>query len=122
MKLPLEIAFRNVERSEALERRIRSKAAKLDQFFDRIMGCRVVVEAPHRHSQKGSAFEVHIELSVPGDEIVVHRSSAAQDHESLAAALRDAFSAAQRQLQSYAQKRNAATSHTGTRITETLGA
>ena len=120
MKLPLEVTFRNVVRTEALEERIRAKAAKLDHFCDRITGCRVVVEAPHRHQHKGNVYQVNIEISVPGDELVVNRHCNDHSHEELGVAIRDAFQAAQRQLRAYSRKRNAATSHTGMRISELL--
>ena len=111
MKLPLEVTFRNVTRTEPLEERIRSKAAKLDHFCDRITGCRVVVESPHRHQHKGNAYQVNIEISVPGDELVVNRHCK-DSHEELGIAIRDAFQAAQRQLSTYSRKRNASRSHT----------
>jgi ribosomal subunit interface protein len=120
MKLPLEITFRNVARTDELEARIRAKAAKLDHFFDRITGCRVVVEAPHKHRSKGNAFHVRIEISVPGEEIVVSRDPKSHDHEDIGIALRDAFEAAARQVRSYAEKRNPSISHSNMRITEVL--
>ncbi|MBC8072627.1 MAG: ribosome-associated translation inhibitor RaiA [Deltaproteobacteria bacterium] len=120
MKLPLEITFRNVARTDELEERIRTKAAKLDRFFDNITGCRVVVESPHNHHQKGNRYLVRIDLSVPGGEIVVNRDQQTHDHEDIGIALRDAFSAAQRQLQAYAEKHNPATSHENMRISEIL--
>ena len=48
MKIPLQVTFRSTPRSGAVEAHIREKADKLDMFYDRIMGCRVVVAAPHR--------------------------------------------------------------------------
>ena len=120
MKLPLEITFRNVSRTDEIEARIRAKAAKLDKFFDRIVGCRVVVESPHNHHNKGNHYRVRIELTVPGGELVVDRDPESRDHEDLSVALRDAFLAAQRQLQAYAEKHNPATSHSNMRITEVL--
>jgi ribosomal subunit interface protein len=122
MKLPLEITFRNVSRTDAIEQRIRSKAAKLDRFFDRITGCRVVVEAPHKSHNKGNTYHVRIELSVPGDELVVNRDPQDQEHEDLQIALRDAFAAAQRRLRSYVRRRNASDSRSNMRITEALSA
>ena len=41
MQLPMQIVFRDLDRSDAIETAIREKANKLDQFFDRIMSCRV---------------------------------------------------------------------------------
>jgi ribosome-associated translation inhibitor RaiA len=120
MKLPLEVTFRNVARTDEIEERIRAKAAKLDRFFDRITGCRVVVESPHNHQTKGNSYHVRIELSVPGDELVVNRDPPNPDHEELSVALRDAFSAAQRQLQAYVAKRNASQSGSHMRINDVL--
>ncbi len=122
MKLPLEIVFRNVTRTSDLEERIRQKAAKLDRMFDRITGCRVVIESPHRRHAKGNTFHINVELSVPNDTIVVNRDPQNHHHDDLGIALRDAFSAAQRQLRAYARKRNAAISHSGMRISEVLAA
>jgi len=120
MKLPLEIVFRNVNRTSELEERIRAKAAKLDRMFDRITGCRVVVESPHKRQVKGHTYLVTIEVKVPSETIVVNRDPQNHHHDDLSVALRDAFAAAQRKLSSYSKKRNAATSHSGMRITEVL--
>lgn len=106
MKPALQITFRGVPHTDQLDERIRSKAAKLDRFCDRITSCRVVVDTPHRQHQTGNHFNVRIELCVPGQEIVVTREPHLhQEHEELSAALRDAFAAAQRQLRAYSRKR-----------------
>ncbi|MBI5180545.1 MAG: HPF/RaiA family ribosome-associated protein, partial [Nitrospirae bacterium] len=47
MQIPLEIRFRNMSPSEALKTNISEKADKLEQLFDRIIACRVMVEAGH---------------------------------------------------------------------------
>ena len=106
MKLPLEITFRNVEASDALEADIRAKAEKLDLFYDRVMACRVVVDAPHKHHHKGNVYHVRIDLTVPDGELVVSKD-AGQDHahEDPYVAVRDAFDAARRQLQDYIDRR-----------------
>ena len=52
MNIPLKITFRNMPPSKAIEDNVREKAAKLDSFSDRIMSCRVIVEAPHRHHHR----------------------------------------------------------------------
>jgi len=100
MQIPLQITIRDMESSEALETHIREKAHKLEEFFDRIMSCRVVVEMPHKHHHQGKQFNVRIDIGVPGNEIVVNR-----DHsEDVYIALRDAFNAAKRQLEDHARK------------------
>jgi ribosomal subunit interface protein len=100
MQIPLQITIRDMEHSDALETHIRDKANKLDEFFDRIMSCRVVVEMPHKHHHQGKQFNVRLDIGVPGSEIVVNRDHA----EDVYAALRDAFDAAKRQIEDYARK------------------
>jgi ribosome-associated translation inhibitor RaiA len=118
--------------STALEKHLRQRAAKLENFCERITSCRVIVEAPHRHHQKGKAFQVRIDLSVPGREIVInhapkrlgagkliaahsetaltesHRPSKHGAHEDVYVAIRDAFNAAGRKLQDYVRRHNGA--------------
>ena len=100
MQLPLQVTLRDISPSEAIEAYIRERAAKLEQFYDRIISCRVVVEAPVRHHRKGGPYKVRIDLTVPGDELVVDR----QVDEDLYVAIRDAFHAARRRLEDYARR------------------
>lgn len=104
MKRALQITFRGMEKSEALSEHIRAEAEKLEQFFDGIVGCHVVVEEPHRHKQQGKEFHVRVDLHVPGKEIVVGRDPGERSHEDAYAAVMDAFEAARRQLQHYAEE------------------
>ena len=99
MQLPLQITFRNFPQSEAVEARIRAKAAKLEEFHPHIMSCHIVVEEVDRHRHQGKQFSVRLDLRVPGHEVVVDR-----DHdEDIYVALRDAFNAAGRQLEEVAR-------------------
>jgi ribosomal subunit interface protein len=100
MQSPLKITIHGVNRSEAVDKRIRAKVENLEEFFNHITSCHVVVEMPHKHQQQGSQFNVRIDIVVPGNEIVVTRDHA----EDVYVALRDAFDAAKRQLKDYAQK------------------
>jgi ribosomal subunit interface protein len=102
MRLPLQITARDIELTEAIETAVRKKAEKLDQFSDRIIACRVVIECPHKHHHKGVLHNVHIDLTVPGAELVVKR----EPHEDLYVALRDAFDAAVRQLREHMDRSN----------------
>lgn len=100
MHTPLQITIRDVDHSAVLETHIREKADKLSEFFSRITSCRVVVEMPHKHHHQGKQFNVRIDISVPGSEIVVNKDAS----EDVYIALRDAFDAAKRQLEDYARK------------------
>jgi ribosomal subunit interface protein len=114
MQIPLEISFRNMDPSPAVEARIREKAAKLERFHDRIIGCTVVVEAPHKHHHKGKLYSVHIDISLPGKDVVVDRAKPLDHaHEDVYVALRDAFDAAVRQLEDHTRRmRGDVKSHT----------
>ncbi|MBI4525694.1 MAG: HPF/RaiA family ribosome-associated protein [Deltaproteobacteria bacterium] len=129
MNIPIKITFRNMPPSEAIESSIRDKAVKLDTFYEKIMSCRVMLEAPHRYHRKGKVFRVRIDMTVPGGELVVNRApkriigtplhrlkepdadlavdrqpSKPDAHEDIYVAIRDAFDAARRKLQDYARR------------------
>ncbi len=111
MQIPLQITFRDMEPSEAVEARIREKAAKLEQYYDKIISCRVMVEAPHGHHHQGRLYQVRIDLSVPDGELVVNREHHHKDHshEDVYVAIRDAFEAMKRQLQDHVRVRRGKT-------------
>jgi len=99
MRLPLEIVARNVEVPDPLAVEIRAHAEKLDQFYGRIMRCRVTVEGPGPHHRRGR-ISARIDLTVPGSEIHVNR----QHGETVEQALAGAFSAAGRQVEDYVRR------------------
>lgn len=71
METPLQIAFKNLDSSEALESHIRERASKLKRFHPNITSCRVVVDVPHRSSGAGRPpLGVSIEVEVPGKTLV----------------------------------------------------
>ena len=105
MDIPLQVSFRNMDRSEAVEARVREKAEKLEKYFGHLTSCRVVVEAPERRHHKGKLFHVRIELGVPGKELIVNRHPKDKHaHEDVYVAVRDAFHAARRQLEDHGRK------------------
>ena len=108
MQVPLEVTFRNLDRSEALEALVHEEAAKLERRFDHIVSCRVTIEAPHRHQTKdpkvkGELYQVGIELGVPQQRLVVSPKGKPAQADAYKAT-RDAFKAATRQLEDYAEK------------------
>lgn len=107
MQLPLQITARDLSLTDAIESAIRARVDKLNFFYDRIMGCRVAIEAPHRHQHKGLQYKVRVHLTLPGGELTVRRAL----HEDLYVAIRDAFDAAKRQLQEFARRRQGKIKH-----------
>jgi ribosomal subunit interface protein len=105
VQIPLQITFKNIDHSDAIEARLREKAAYLERFADDIMSCRVVVEAPHKHHHKGNIYHVSVDITLPGEEIVANRRpDEHQAHEDVYVAIRDAFDNARRQLEDYVRK------------------
>jgi cold shock CspA family protein/ribosome-associated translation inhibitor RaiA len=126
-KLPIQITCRNLTPTEELESMVRERAARLDAFCRSIMACRVAIEVPHRHHQEGNRYHVRIDLTVPGEEIVVTHEpslySSLQDlgieevtkdtdvdavHKHVQVAVREAFDVARRRLQDYARRQRGA--------------
>jgi len=98
--IPVQITFRHMETSPAVETRVRELADHLGVFSDRIQTCRVVVDSPHRHHHQGKVFAVKVQLVLPGEDVVVDMERPQRDgHEDVYVVLRDAFDAAKRQLQ-----------------------
>ncbi len=94
MDIPLQVTFRDLPPSLALDEKIREKAARLHALSDRITRFRITLERRHRHPRQGREYNVRIDLHVPGREIVVTH----EHDEDVYVALRDAFEAAERQL------------------------
>jgi ribosomal subunit interface protein len=105
MELPVQITFRNVPQSDAVEAYARERADKLDHFFQGIMRCHVVIDAPHRHQRQGAKYDVRIDITVPRDELVVSRNVGSLAHEDVYACIDQAFDDAQRLLEDYARRR-----------------
>jgi len=123
MQLTPTITFRGMEPSAALEADIRTRIAKLETYYHPIMGCRVIVEPGQRHHAAGNRYHVRIDLTVPGEEIVVAHDASlhgtAQDVDAergrkafesdperkhVRVAIREAFDVARRRLQDYARR------------------
>jgi ribosome-associated translation inhibitor RaiA len=109
MGVPLQITFRNMSASAFVRARIGDQAERLARRHPRLLDCRVVVEAPHRHHHKGKLYAIAIELAVPGASLAAHRNRDGRHaHEDIYVAIRDAFTAAERQLHDYFIRKGAA--------------
>ena len=101
-----------MDHSPAVERKIHDWVAKMEQFFDGIVACRIVVEAPHHHRHKGNLYHVRIDMTTPDDELIVsHQRPQDHAHEDVYVAIRDAFRAARRQMKNTHRKRKGRIKH-----------
>jgi ribosome-associated translation inhibitor RaiA len=139
MRLPVQITWRDMAPSTAVGTKIREEAAKLEEFYDRITSCRVMVEIPHRYQNGKYQFHIRIDLTIPGAEIVVNHEptlhsslqrlggeECAKEHELSAphkdvyVAIRDAFKIARRKLQEYSHRQNGTVKHHKTNAKENI--
>jgi ribosomal subunit interface protein len=105
MQLPLQVQFRNMEPSAQVEAKIRERVEQLERLYPRIMSCRVVVEAHHRHHHQGNLYHARVDLKVPDAEIVASRDPKEHHaHEDVYVAVRDAFDAVARRLEDHARR------------------
>ncbi len=104
MQLPLQITFRDIDPSPAVEAAIRERAARLERFADRITSCHATIEFHNDNHRKGRLFHCRIDIRVPGRHIVVgHDGRHNHAHEDVYVTIGDAFDAAKRQLEDYAR-------------------
>jgi ribosome-associated translation inhibitor RaiA len=139
MRLPVQITWRDMAPSTAVGTKIREEAARLEEFYDHITSCRVMVEIPRRYQNGKYQFHLRIDLTVPGAEIVVNheptlhsslRRTESEEHakgQELSAphkdvyvAIRDAFKVARRKLQEYSHRRTGAVKHHETYAQENI--
>jgi ribosome-associated translation inhibitor RaiA len=129
----IDITFRGLPPREWVKEDIREHAAKLELSCRHITSCRAVVGVPHQHHEEGNRFTLEIEISVPGERIVVSRDSNVHGlikdlgakkgakafevegmRKHLRLVIREAFDVARRQLRDYARRhRMAVKKHEG---------
>ncbi|MGB5235738.1 MAG: HPF/RaiA family ribosome-associated protein [Candidatus Macondimonas sp.] len=106
MQIPVEIAYRNLDSSPAIEDRIHQRVRKLEKLAPDLIACRVMIEAPHGHHHQGRIYHVRVDVTVPGHEVVVSRDPGQHHaHEDLHVAIRDAFDAVERRLEDVERRR-----------------
>ena len=99
MQRPVQVTFRNMDRSPAVVQAVRRRAQSLETYHPDILSCRVAVEAPHHRHLRGRHYRVRVDVTVPGREILSRRQPAQHGaHEDVYVAVRDAFDAVRRQL------------------------
>jgi cold shock CspA family protein len=112
MQTPVQVTFRRVDPSPAVEMRVRELAERLYHYCGHITGCHVVIQGPPAHRHKGAPYSVRIDVIVPGQELAVDSErDLHHEHGDIYVALRDAFDAMRRQLEDYVRRRRGDTKH-----------
>jgi hypothetical protein len=127
MQIEPTITFRRIKTPAVLEADIYKRIAKLEALVPSIIGIHVLVDLADRHHRDGRRWRVRLEISVPGERIVVTHDASLrpelrakgierarkQDepdagHKYAAVAVREAFEVARRQLQDTVRRHRSA--------------
>jgi cold shock CspA family protein len=111
MNVPLEITYRDVNKTDDLEDLIRSKAAKLNRICSYLSSCSVVVERDQKKQGTGDVFRVRVDMTVPPSHhfATVKHSDQKGKHINLHATVRRAFEAAERPLRELVEEQRGET-------------
>jgi cold shock CspA family protein len=108
MNVPLEISYRDIERSDVIDNLVNGEVDHLEEVCDHISSCRVSIERPQKHIKSGSPYRVRIDVTVPpGHEIVSKREPGQGEmHEELSTVIIDAFDGARRQVKELSERQD----------------
>lgn len=101
LKIPLKIAFRDLQASPAIEAEIRQRARQFDPFHQYILYCNATVEVLREHRRGNRRYNVRVGIAVPGGEVAVSRN---HDDTDIRVAVSAAFDAARMRLEDYIQR------------------
>ena len=106
MITPVEVHFHGIEKSAAVEQRVRDRVAKLRKHFGRMTSCRVAIEVPQRTAEKAKVYQIKIEIGVPrrSSIVVCHERKGSHANAELPLAIRDAFDVAMRKVDGMSAK------------------
>ena len=100
MDVPPEIAFRNVEPTDALRASIAEGIESLEKVHPRLTSCRIMIEERTR-----GLPHVRLDIGIPGGGLVVHEEpTAGVPTRDIAQAVREAFDVARRQLREHRKR------------------
>ncbi len=103
-KVPLQVTYRGMERSEALEQKISERVEKLTKTGERILDAHISVEASSPHN-RGHVFNVHAVVRTAHGEVVVSNDNDPKgNHEDAYLAVRDAMDSLHRRVQELREK------------------
>jgi len=108
----IKISFHNLDHSSAVESKIRERIEGLQKYFSPIISCHVVVEEHHRHHNSGNNYQIHIEVNVPGHEIVANRlQDSNHAYQDIFVSVRDAFDSIEKKLLALSERKKGKVKH-----------
>ncbi|WP_112661565.1 HPF/RaiA family ribosome-associated protein [Microvirga flavescens] len=101
MQVKAQVDFQGFKPSDQIRTLIDDNVGRLEEFYERITACRVVMKSPGERHKTGGLYEVNIHIVLPyGHEVAIEKTP--PEDERFADpffAIRDAFNRARRRLQ-----------------------
>lgn len=106
MQVPLELTFRGVDRTPALETYIRQQVDRLHRYCPYIISAHVAVERAQEHLRVGTPWRVRVEVRIPPNhQLVAHKEPGdAPIHTDLRVIVRETFGALERQVKALVER------------------
>ncbi|HEY9700028.1 MAG TPA: HPF/RaiA family ribosome-associated protein [Trichocoleus sp.] len=100
MKVPPEITYREVEKTEGIDALVQEKIDKLERMCDHISSCHIAIEKINERTRDRSPYRVRLDVTVPpGHELAAESNPSNENqHLGLDAVIRDAFRKMERQI------------------------
>lgn len=110
MECPLEIVFRNITDSRALESFINQESERLEKFFHRIISSRIMVEKLQKAALPSGLYKIRIDINIPKRHAIIIKKEAKiiASYEKLCILIKAAFKAAIRELEKIKERELAA--------------
>lgn len=107
MQVPLELTYRDVEKTDALDSLVNEKVAKLERLSGGMLNsCHIAIEKIHDRPSSGSPYRVRIDMTMPPGHELVAESNPVENNQyvEVDTVIRDAFSKAERQVKALKQQ------------------
>lgn len=106
MDVPLQLSFKNVEKTPALDDLVREKVDKLESLSSSLTSCRVHVEREHESQTTGNGYHLRIEMhAAPGHVLLVEDTPGEGSvNDELSSVLIDAFQTATRRPKEHEER------------------
>ena len=108
MQIAAEITYKDVTKTPELDALIHRKIAKLEKLCRSMISCRVAIETPQKHPNKGNPYQVRIDMTIPpAHELVAkHLSGKGDMYDPLEVIITKTFHAAERQLKELSRRQH----------------
>jgi len=99
MKIPLEIAYENMEPTPDAERHVLRGLERLERVSPDLMAVRVTLAQRNPRRETGTLYQVNLQLTRPGPDVAISRTAPRHsESENLVTAIGEAFEKARREL------------------------